>query len=489
MAEALRILYVTSELDPLVSTGGLADVSNALPRALRAQGHDVRVALPCYDTIPPEFRGEERCMCVAALGSNTLHGALRVATVPETDIPLYLIEHNEFFSRGAPYGFGAYEFEDNAERFCFFSLAVLDGVAQTGWRPDIIHCNDWHTAAIPAYVKTRPLRDPAWQGLPTLLTIHNLSYQGRYPSAHLAGTGLNPELFTEDYLEFYGDINLMKVGIAFASKLNTVSPSYAKEIQTPEFGAGMDGFLRTRQKDLTGILAGVDYSVWTPAADPFLTTHYSAEDMSGKASCKAVLQGLFGLPEREEVPVFSMITRISWQKGIDILIEAAERMLAENLQVIILGTGDPFYEQALRDAMRRYPGKMAAMIRFDIPLSHLVEAGSDFFLMPSRYEPCGLSQMYSLAYGTIPVVHETGGLADSVRQVSKATLEDGSATGILFSPCDAETLTQAVRRAVKLYQDPATLQAVRLNGMRMDFSWGRAAAEYVALYRKAIAQP
>ncbi|MDQ1257761.1 MAG: hypothetical protein QG656_2367, partial [Candidatus Hydrogenedentes bacterium] len=306
----LKILYVGSELSPLVSTGGLADVAAALPRALHALGHDVRLALPGYDAILPQYRGDHHCLCVVNLAGKTYYGGLRRSYVPATDIPLYLIEQHEFFSRGAPYGIGAYEFEDNAKRFSFFGLAAIDGVSQLQWKPDIVHCHDWHSAGIPAYLRTRPLRDPSWRDMPTLFTIHNLNYQGRYPASKLAETGLPPELFHPACLEYYGDINLMKAGIAFASKLSTVSPRYAKEIQTLEFGAGLDGFLKTRAKDLTGILNGVDYTVWNPATDTHIAAHYSADDLSGKAVCKKALQAAYGLPERD-VPLFGTVLRIS----------------------------------------------------------------------------------------------------------------------------------------------------------------------------------
>lgn len=487
MAEPLKVLYVVSELSPLVSTGGLGDVAYALPRALHAQGHDVRLALPCYDIIPPEYRGREYCLCVARLGSRVVHGCLRESAVPETDIPLYLIEHHEYFSRGDLYGYGTYEYVDNAARFCFFSLAVLDGVPQLDWKPDIIHCHDWHTAAIPAYLKTRDLRDPSWRDLPTLLTMHNLNYQGRYPASCLPQTGLGPELFTPEYIEFYGDINLMKAGIAFATKLNTVSPRYAQEILTPEFGAGLNGFLNTRKDDLAGILNGVDYTTWNAATDPLIDANYTMDDLTPKVKCKAALQRVVGLPERD-VPVFAMVTRISWQKGVDILLEAVDDIMENDVQLLILGAGDPFYEQVCRDTAARHPGKMAAIMRFDVPLSHKVEAGSDFFLMPSRYEPCGLSQMYSLAYATVPIVSDTGGLADSIRHISKDNLARGVATGIVFSPCAAPELVGAIHAALKLYTNPERLHAVRMAGMREDFSWAHAAEQYVKLYREAIAK-
>jgi len=484
----LKILYVCSEMAPLVVTGGLADVAGALPRALRAQGHDVRVAMPCYDVIPPELRGEAQCPCVADLGAKTAHGTLREAVVPDTEVPLYLVEHEGYFGRDRLYGTGAYEFADNAERYCFFCLALLHGVGQGSWRPDIVHCNDWHTAAIPALIKTRLAHTAAWRGMPTLFTIHNLAYQGRYKAHLLPYTGLGADLFTPDCLEFHGDINLMKAGIAFASQINTVSPRYAKEIQTPEFGEGLEGFLRTRADSLSGILNGVDYALWNPRTDPHIARNYSADDLGGKAVCKREIQGRLGLARRD-VPLVVMVSRIRWQKGIDVLIEALDRVLAHDVQLAILGTGDPELEQALEKAGRRFPDRLRVMMKFDRALSHQLEAGADFFLMPSRFEPCGLSQLYSMAYGTVPIVRKTGGLADSVTPISKANLAKGRATGIVLRDMSVDGIARSIEQAVGLYSDAATFRRVQVTGMREDFSWDRSSRAYVRLYRKAAARP
>ena len=484
----MKVLFVTPELSPLVSAGGLGEVANALPRALHAQGHDVRVALPCYGAIPADLRGEQYCTCVVDLGAKTAYGALRTARVPDSEIPMYLIEHGVYFERPHAYGYGAHEYSDNAERFCFFCLALLHGIAETRWRPDVVHCHDWHTAVIPAYIKTRLAHTEAWRGMPTLLTIHNLAYQGRYKAHYLPYTGLSWDLFTPDCLEFYGDINLMKAGIAFASKLNTVSPRYAKEIQTPEFGGGLDGFLRMRTGSLHGILNGVDYGLWNPATDPHIAKNYSAGDLTGKRQCKAALQRLVGLPKRD-IPLFGMVSRLYWQKGIDLLAKALDRVMGLDLQLVILGTGDPHFEHALSKIAARYPHKMRLLLKFDVALSHQIEAGSDFFLMPSHYEPCGLSQLYSLSYGTVPIVRETGGLADSVRNITKANLRKGRATGIVFRSRTAGAVERSIRRAINLFRDPAALHAVRVAGMKEDFSWERSSRAYVRLYREAIARP
>ncbi|HEX73512.1 MAG TPA: glycogen synthase GlgA [Candidatus Hydrogenedentes bacterium] len=482
----LKILFVTSELTPLVSTGGLADVAAALPRALHAQGCDVRVVMPRYRSIAGHYRGEPAGMCMADLGVKMEYGALRRTTAPGTKIPLYFIEHEGYFGRERPYGVGAYEYDDNAERFCFFSQAVLHGLAQNGWRPDVVHCNDWHTAPIPVFMRTRYRADAFWGRVPALFTIHNIAFQGRYSADKFASTGFEPWLFSPQYVECEGDMNLMKGAIAFATRLNTVSPRYAREIQTPEYGAGLDGMLRTRSGDLRGILNGVDYEHWNPATDPHIAANYDVDDLKGKAVCKRALQKTFGLPQRN-APVFGLVSRLYWQKGVDILADAMDRLAAMELQFVFLGAGDPELENRLADIARRHPDKVAARFSFDAPLAHQVQAGSDFFVMPSRYEPCGLSQLYSLAYGTVPVVRKTGGLADSVRDVNPVHWKRGDATGITFVPLTPEAILRAVRRAMELYADKKRLAKVRRAGMREDFSWDRSCREYIRLYEEAIA--
>lgn len=484
----LKILHATSELAPLFTTGGLGDVAAALPKALRAQGHDVRIVMPLHKSVPKDVRGDYCCMVVADLGAKTAWGSMYVSKAPGTDIPLYLIEHDGYFNRDVPYSYGAYEYEDNAERFCFFSLALLHGISQTGWRPDIVHCHDWHTAAVPAFIKTRLMNTAAWRGMPTLFTIHNLAFQGRYTARVLPYTGLSPSLFTPDCLEFYGDINIMKAGIAFAGRINTVSPRYAQEIQTPEYGQGLDGFLRTRSDCLNGILNGVDYTHWSPENDEYIAATYSAKDLSGKAACKAALQRELGLPE-SPAPLFAMVSRLSWQKGIDLLIGALRHIMPLDLQLVVLGTGDAYYENQLRQVAPMYQDKMRIIFGFNIGMSHRIEAGADFFLMPSHFEPCGLSQMYSLAYGAIPIVRKTGGLADSVTPITKGNLMKETATGILFDYATPEAFAVAVHQAMEVYRYPSVCKKVRINGMRQDFCWGKSSREYVRTYQKAIARP
>ena len=485
MTNPLKILFVTSEMAPLLSTGGLAEVAYALPRALHARGHDIRVAMPCYKSIPEEYRGNQFCMCVADLGAKMAHGAMRASVVPDTDIPLYLVEHQGYFDREQPYGTGGTEYEDNAERFCFFSQAVLHGIPQVGWMPDVIHCHDWHTAPIPAYLRTRYEKKSPWHGVPTVFTVHNLAYQGRYPASHFQHTGLDQELFSPEYVEYHGDMNLMKAGIAFADKLTTVSPRYAKEIQTVEYGAGLDGMLRSRNKDLHGILNGVDYQTWNPEKDPHIETNFSKKDLSGKDQCKAALQQEFGLPESSH-PLFGVVSRLVWHKGMDVFAEALEAMLEFDLQVAVLGTGEPGIESRLAAIAEARPEKFALVRAYNAALSHQVQAGSDFFLMPSRYEPCGLSQMYSFAYGTIPVARWTGGLVDTVRDLNPVHRKLHDATGITFIPMTPGAMVRGVREALDLYGADALFREVRKNGMAQDFSWNWSCGAYEDVYQEAL---
>ncbi|MCC6145066.1 MAG: glycogen synthase, partial [Candidatus Hydrogenedentes bacterium] len=354
--------------------------------------------------------------------------------------------------------------------------------------PDIVHCHDWQAAPLLAFLKTRAGAHSPWAGVRTFFTIHNLAYQGRYGREQLAFTGLDPSLFHPGCLEYYGDINFMKLGICMADKLTTVSPRYAREIQTLDYGEGLDGMLRSRSADLTGILNGIDYSVWSPAQDSHIAQKFSVDDLSGKKACKADLQRTMNLPEAD-VPVFSVVSRLFWQKGIDLIVDALERLMEFDLQLIVLGTGEPSLENHLLGAAQRYPQKLGLALKFDVGLSHKIQAGSDFFLMPSRYEPCGLTQMYSLAYGSVPIVRRTGGLADSVRDINKVNLRRGTANGISFVPRTSAAVVRSVQRAMELYFEPDLLERLRKRGMQEDFSWDRSSRAYAALYRQGLGQP
>jgi starch synthase len=485
MDDPLKVLLVSSEISPLLSTGGLADVASSLPRALHAHGVDVRAAMPCYASIPREYWGEQRSLSVAQLGANTEYGSLRESRLPGSAVPVYLVEHEGYFGRSHPYRTGAYEFGDNVERFCFFCQGLLTGLEGVGWIPDIIHCNDWHTAPIPIYLKTFFPPESPWHCRPSLFTIHNLAYQGRYGPEQFPNTGFPAALFSPEYLEYYGDLNLMKGAILFADKLNTVSMRYAEEIQTLDFGAGLEGVLRARSHDLTGIMNGIDYGRWSPARDPDIVARYSRKDMSGKAACKRHLQEQFQLPVRD-VPLFGMVTRIDWQKGVDLVLDTFPRLMDHDVQVIVLGVGDPDLERAFAEAAAYFRGKVGFLPEFNAPMSHAIIAGSDFFLMPSRFEPCGLSQLYSLAYGTIPIVRRTGGLVDSVTDTTRLTLLEKRATGLMFGSASASALADAMLRAVRLYEHYDALAQVRDTGMKQDFSWDRSSERYLELYEATI---
>ncbi len=487
-ADPLKILFLASEIAPFAKTGGLADVANSLPKALTALGHDVRLVMPCYASIPKNLLGKRLGTFMVYLGGNHLSGAVRLSTLPGSRVPVYLIEQGLYFARSGLYQAGGRPYSDNLERFAFFSLSALEGVAQTGWLPDVIHCNDWHTALAPAFLKVSQRVNPACRGIPTVFTIHNLIYQGRFPGAQFYQTGLPERLFTPDYLEYYGDVNVMKAGIAFASRISTVSPQYAEEIQTPEGGWGLDGYLRTRSADISGILNGIDYAEWNPAEDPLIPAHFSRKNLRGKSRCKSALQTDLGLPDKN-VPLFGCVSRLVYEKGIDLLIDSLETLFREELQLAVLGTGDSELERRLAEASQRRPELLKVILRYDEALAHQFYAGCDFFLMPSRSEPCGLSQMYSLAYGAIPVVRYTGGLANSVRDATARNLTDGKATGVVFREPAVEDFVHAVRRALEIYQDPERRRRLRKAGMAEDFSWERSSREYERLYREALAKP
>lgn len=483
MGEPLKVLVVSSEVSPLLSTGGLADVSSSLPRALHGHGVDVRVAMPWYASVPREYGGEVGPLGVAHLAGRTEYGALRTSVLPESEIPLYLVEHEGYFGRSHPYRAGAYDYWDNCERFCFFGQALLTGLEGVGWIPDVVHCNDWHTAPIPILLKTFFAPGSPWHYRPSLFTIHNLAYQGRFGSDQFASTGFPAHVYGS--LEYYGDINLMKGAIIYADKLNTVSPRYAEEIQTMDFGAGLDGVLRTRHCDVSGVLNGIHYDYWSPSKDTHIVQRFSRKDKRGKVACKRHLQERFSLPERD-VPLFGMVSRMDWQKGVDLLLEALPRVLDKDIQVLVLGTGNHDYERAFAEAAAYFHDKVRFVAEFNPPLSHAIVAGSDFFLMPSRFEPCGLSQMYSLAYGTVPIVRHTGGLVDSVIDTTRLTLLRKEATGLVFGSPSATALADCMLRAVRLHADKKSFEQVQDTGMKEDFSWDRSSEHYLDLYKAAI---
>jgi starch synthase len=399
-----------------------------------------------------------------------------------------MVDHPGYFDRPGLYGEGGRDYEDNLERFAFFCRAALGWCRQSGWIPDVIHCNDWQTALVPVYLKTVESKDPDLRQVATLLTVHNLAYQGVFPAEKFPATGLPREMFSPAALEFWGKVNLLKGGLMFADLLSTVSPTYAHEIQTPEFGSGLEGVLRERADDLYGILNGADYTVWDPWVDDLIPARYSAADLSGKAVCKAQLQREFGLAMTPDKPLLGVVSRLADQKGLDLIAACLDRIVAAGAQFVLLGTGDPKYEDLFRRAAKSHPSSVGVRIGFDERLAHWIEAGADIFLMPSRYEPSGLNQLYSLRYGTVPVVRRTGGLADSITDATPDAIERGEATGFVFEEYTADAFWAAVERALAAYRDPEVWSKLVQAGMAADFSWDRAAAGYIDLYRKAVAK-
>lgn len=480
-----KILFVASEAHPLMKTGGLGDVIGSLPQALNALGEDVRLLMPGYRDA---LQTAGPLKTVAELTVPPLAAPVRLleTKLPGTRIKTWLIDFPPAYDRpGNPYqNVHGHDWHDNAARFALLSrvaVAIAQGIKRWRWRPDIVHAHDWQAGLVPALLSLEVKR-PA-----TVFTIHNLAYQGLFPHGTFTALNLPEPLWSYEALEFYGQLSFMKGGIAFADRITTVSPTYAREIQTPQFGHGLDGLLRHRAPVLRGILNGIDTKVWNPQRDALLSARYSAARVSaGKAANKAALQAELQLAADPAVPLLGMVSRQVDQKGIDLVIEALPILLARNLQCVMLGTGEARYEQALRALARQYPGKLTVIIGYDETLAHRIIAGADFFLMPSRFEPCGLTQLYSLRYGTVPVVHRVGGLNDSVTDADAAALADGRATGVVFEPANSAALVQAVERGIVLYQKRRAWQALRRHGMQQDFSWQHSAAEYQQLYDELV---
>lgn len=479
---AIKILYCASEAVPFAKTGGLADVAGALPPALAEQGCEVRLMLPRYRSIPPD--GLRRSGAVTVnVGSDAATGTIFETAIDGSLVPVWLVDQPEWFDREGLYGEGGRDYPDNLRRFTFLCRAVLAWLRQQPWQPDVLHCNDWQTALIPVLMMAEETRR-----VPTLLTIHNLAYQGLFAAEEYPVTGLPPSLFTPRGLEFWSKVNVLKGGLNFADMLNTVSETYAREIQTEAFGAGLAGVLRDRRADLFGILNGVDYATWDPSSDRLIAATYAADDLSGKRKCKAQLQRAFYLPAVANVPLLGMVTRLADQKGLDLVAAVIEELLRAGVQFVLLGTGDPHYHQLFESLAARHPQQVGVRLGFDNTLAHQIEAGADLFLMPSRYEPSGLNQLYSLRYGTVPVVRRTGGLADSIVDLTPQTLRDGAANGFVFDEYAPQALLGALRRALATFKDQHTWQRLQQTGMRADFSWARSARKYLTLYERARAK-
>ena len=480
----MRILLGSSEVFPYSKTGGLADMVGALAKALAQDGHQVGLVTPLYSGIQERFPALQKLDydLVLPLGAQWLSARVWTLT-PEPSLTMYFIDQPEFYYRRGLYLAEDLTWPENAARFIFLSKCVAHLARYLPWRPEIVHVHDWQTGLVPLFIEHQKMRE-GWTNAPgSCLTIHNLAYQGSFEPSQYALTNLPWDYYFPAGVEFFGSMCCLKAGIVNAGMLTTVSPRYAREITAPELGCGLDGVLRQRVKSLVGILNGVDYSEWKTVGNPHLAEGYSWPAVRGKKTNKLRLQKELGLPVNPSIPLFGNIGRLAEQKGIDILLAALEAMLAEPLQYVQLGRGEPQFEKALQDLARRYPSQVAVRIGYEEGLPHRIEAGCDFYLMPSRYEPCGLNQLYSLRYGAIPIVRATGGLDDSVVDITEAV---DKANGIKFTDYSAPALAKAMRKALVLYQEPHLLNHYRKNGMQADFSWAKTTHQFERVYRAIL---
>ena len=481
----MKILMVASEAVPLAKTGGLADVVGALPIELTRLGHEVRLALPRYAGIDPKAAGlRETATVRVPCRGDLIEVGVETGSLGGGAVPLVCLRYDPFFARAELYGEGGHDYPDNLDRFVLFCRAVLEACKETGRPPDVLHAHDWQAALAVVYLKTLYRTDPAWAKTRALFTIHNIGYQGIFPVTAYETIGLPWSEYTTDRLEYHGQVNLLKGGLVYADLLNTVSQTYAREIQTDEYGHGLEGVLQVRKERLFGVLNGIDSPTWDPTTDRHLTAHYSADDLSGKKTCKLALQKEIKLPARE-VPLIGLISRLAFQKGIDLIVDILPKLLEFDVQMVALGSGEPQYHSYLTDLRERYPNKLAVSIGFNDGLAHRIEAGADLILVPSRYEPCGLTELYSLRYGTVPIVRKTGGLADTV--VPYRPDARSSATGFSFEKPDPEVLLSTILLALEVHRDKEEWTALMKRGMKQDFSWQRSAQEYVKLYQRMLA--
>lgn len=472
----MKVLIAVTEAIPYAKTGGLADVAGSLFNELRGLGIDARLFMPLYRGIKKNFRLELAGPRIKV----QLGGRRYQSRIFTHEGRAYFVECNEFFDRREIYGTALGEYEDNALRFIFFSKAVLEACEALEFVPDIINANDWQTGLIPLYIKTTH-RD-RFSKTSSLLTIHNVGYQGIFPPSAMALTGLPTEMFNPDEIEFYGKINLLKAGIISADAINTVSYSYSREIMEKEFGYGLHGVLKKRKGEITGILNGIDYNEWSPAGDEFTPQQFSADDLSGKRACKEILARKAAFKDRN-APIAGMVTRLVTQKGIELLLEALEDILSTGMNVIVLGKGDDRYQRKLREFSRTHRGRYFLHIGYDEALAHLIYAGSDIFLIPSRYEPCGLTQMIAMKYGAVPVARSTGGIVDTVDDFYHL---DGNGTGFLFAGYDPSAFLECIKRALCVYSCDSKWEPLMMRCMEKDFSWKNSARRYEALYRKLL---
>lgn len=489
----MNVLFATSEVAPFSKTGGLADVSGSLPVALARLGHQVTVVTPAYRQtkqlgMPMETLDTP---LEIPIGSKVVTGRLLRSRLPGSDVTVILVEQDDYFDRDQLYQENGEDYRDNCERFVFFCRAVMELIRLRELPVDVIHCNDWQTGLLPAYLRIEYEHANGYDDIVTVMTIHNMAYQGQFWHWDMLLTGLDWKYFNWRQMEFWGNLNLLKTGLIFADGVTTVSPRYAQEIQSQPMGCGLEGVLKQRRHDMTGIINGVDYAIWNPATDPHLAANYDVSNwQAGKAANKAALQRELGLAESPRTPLLGFVGRLADQKGLDLLAEVMRTWAAQrDVQWALLGTGDPRYHELLAELAARHPGKVGLSLAFSDALAHRIEAGVDMFLMPSRFEPCGLNQLYSLKYGSLPVVRATGGLADTVCDANETSIGAGTANGFSFVDYESNELELTLARAVAMYGDqPETWQRVVAIAMQQDWSWEASAGRYAQLYAALAAR-
>ncbi|MBN2189885.1 MAG: glycogen synthase GlgA [Candidatus Aureabacteria bacterium] len=480
----MNILFAASEISPFAKTGGLADVAGSLPDELKKIGHDIRLIMPLYGAVQKNLKNLENCNkpFEIMIGDNKYEGSL-FASKTSSGTPVYFIKNDSLYMRDGLYGDRAGNYKDNSSRFIFFCRAAIKACELLDFRPDIIHCNDWQTGLIPAYVKVTESENPVFKGTKTLYTIHNLAYQGAFWHFDMKLTGLPWSVFSSEGLEFFGMLNFMKSGIFFSDAVSTVSKNYSREIQTEQYSFGMEGILRKRKKDIYGIINGINYSEWNPETDKHIKENYSARNMSGKKTCKKDILEEFAISASEATPVIGIVSRLAEQKGVDLIIDAIPEILSMNVVLLILGKGDDKYHSTLCRLSNAHRNKLGIKLEFNEAIAHKIEAGCDFFLMPSRYEPCGLNQIYSLKYGTIPIVSATGGLDDTILNYNPLT---GAGNGFKFKKYCKEALLEKIAEALKITGDEKHRMQIIKNGMDCDFSWNKSARQYDTLYKTIL---
>ena len=477
----MKVLFAVSECGPFAKSGGLADVAGSLPKELKSLGTDIRVILPKYGTISEEFKREMKKIKEFTVSVGWRNQYCGIEELTHQGVTYYFVDNEYYFKRENLYGYF-----DDGERFAYFNRAVLETLTQLDFFPDVIHCHDWHTAMIPYLLRTEYNNRKGYGQMRTVFTIHNLQFQGIFPKEILGDLlGMDYKSFHSGHLEFFGNINYMKGALVAADKITTVSPTYKEEIQTPVFGEKLDGLLRERKDDLIGILNGIDEDFYNPASDPLIYQTYSAANHLNKAINKTEIQKYFGLPQSTRTPLLVMITRLTRQKGLDLVKCVLREILQEDLQVIILGTGDYEYEEHLRQAARIYPEKLRVFTGFNEGLAHKLYAGADLFLMPSQFEPCGLGQLIAMKYGAIPIVRETGGLNDTIIPWNEFT---GKGNGFSFSHFNAHDMLYTIRRALGVYHDSKSWKSIVKQAMEMDYSWAQSAYSYNQLYAEIVAR-